>query len=235
MPSDSDDEALFASLEEEDDTSYRTQRIQQLNAELASQKTNRDISNTGAGASLVHRSSIYTPLDNDQSVLDFTTETSRCVVHFGHAEFSRCGVMDARLEELAGAHHEVRFARVDVRNTPFLVAKLGIKVLPCVIGFKDGVGIDRVVGFEGLGAGGFDGTEGFDVKVLEKRLLRKGVLMQARFSEGDDGDDDDVKEVESESDDGETRRRGGGPPRRAIRSGNTALRGREDDDDDDWD
>lgn len=231
MP-DSDDEALFAELEQEDDTGYRSQRIQQLNAELASQKTNRDVSNAGAGGAFVARSTTYVPLENDQSVLDFTTETSRCVVHFGHADFSRCGVMDSRLEELAEQHHEVRFAKVDVRNAPFLVEKLGIRVLPCVIGFKDGVGIERVVGFEGLGVGGFDGTEGFDVKVLERRLLKKGVLTQARFSSEDD--DDEYKEAESESDDGETRRRGG-PARRAIRSGNTKLRGREDDDDDDWD
>ncbi|KAJ6171660.1 hypothetical protein N7470_000727 [Penicillium chermesinum] len=154
MPSDSDDDALFASLEEEDHAGYRTQRIQQLNAELASQKTNRDISNAGAGASLLSRDSTYVPLENDQAVLDFTTETSRCVVHFGHPDFSRCGVMDERLQELARQHHDVRFAKVDVRNAPFLVEKLGIRVLPCVIGFKDGVGIERVVGFEGLGVGG---------------------------------------------------------------------------------
>ncbi|KAJ5231997.1 hypothetical protein N7468_004953 [Penicillium chermesinum] len=61
MPSDSDDDALFASLEEEDHAGYRTQRIQQLNAELASQKTNRDISNAGAGASLLSRDSTYVP------------------------------------------------------------------------------------------------------------------------------------------------------------------------------
>lgn len=238
MPSDpqaheSDDEALFAALENEDDTSYRTQRFQQLNAELASQKTNRDTSK-GAGASLV-RGNTYPTLDSDQGVLDFTTQTTRCIVHFAHGDFARCGVMDARLEELAGRHYEVQFARVDVQSTPFLVEKLGIRVLPCVIGFKDGVGVERVVGFEGLGNGGFDGEEGFSVKTLEKRLLWKGVLVSAKFSSEDDDDDDDdagAGEEDSEDEDGH-RRRGGA--RRAIRSGNTRLRNRGDDDDDDWD
>ena len=187
----SDDEALFAALENEDDTSYRTQRIQQLNAELASQKTNRS---ANAGTSLFSRDSTYPTLSHDEAVLDFTTQTSRCIVHFAHDDFARCGVMDARLEELAGRHYEVRFARVDVRNTPFLVEKLGIRVLPCVIGFKDGVGVERVVGFEGLGVGGMDGTEaGFSVKVLEKRLLAKGVLAEAKFTAGDDDDDADAE------------------------------------------
>lgn len=234
MPPDheSDDEALFAALENEDDTSYRSQRIQQLNAELASQKTNRDPSTTtdrGAGASLV-RNSTYPTLENDQSVLDFTTQTTRCIVHFAHGDFARCGIMDARLEELAGRHYEVRFARVDVRSTPFLVEKLGIRVLPCVIGFKDGVGVERVVGFEGLGTGGSDGEEGFSVKTLEKRLLWKGVLAQAKFSSEDD---DDAVDAEDSDEDHEERRRGGG--RRTIRSGTAQLRNRHDDDDDDWD
>ncbi|KAJ5693361.1 hypothetical protein N7462_002784 [Penicillium macrosclerotiorum] len=229
---DSDDEALFAALENEDDASYRDQRIQQLNAEFASSKTNRTANNSshpaGAGASLVHNSSFPT-LGHDQAVLDFTTSTTRCVVHFAHADFARCGVMDARLEELAGRHHEVRFARVDVRNTPFLVEKLGIRVLPCVIGFKDGVGVERVVGFEGLGERGFDGTEGFSVQTLEKRLLFKGVLLQAKFS-SEDNEDVEVEEG-SDSDDGASRRRGGLRQGKTIRSGTS----RNDDDDDDWD
>lgn len=233
MPSDHDsDDAIFAALEHEDDTSYRSQRIQQLNAELASQRTNRDSSSTtnkGAGASLV-RNSTYPTLDNDQAVLDFTTETTRCIVHFAHDDFARCSVMDARLEELAGRHYEVRFARVDVRSTPFLVEKLGIRVLPCVIGFKDGVGVERVVGFEGLGSGGGDGEEAFSVKTLEKRLLWKGVLVQAKFSSEED-DDDDVPEEDSDQDERDQRR---GGVRKTIRSGNARLRNRNDDDDD-WD
>lgn len=234
MPSDheSGDEALFAALENEDDASYRDHRIQQLNAELASQKTNRDPSSTnnkGAGASLV-RDGTYPTLKGDQAVLDFTTQTTRCVVHFAHADFARCGVMDARLEELAGRHYEVRFARVDVRSAPFLVEKLKIRMLPCVIGFKDGVGVERVVGFEGLGTGGFDGADGFSVEMLEKRLLRKEVLVQARFSSEDD--DDNKAEEDSDQEDGD-RRRGGAT--KTIRSGNTRLRNRDDDDDDDWD
>lgn len=219
----SDDEALFASLEAEEDTSYRDNRIQQLNAEFASKKTNRDTQNSSSNTNTTTN---YPTLSGDQPVLDFTTRSTRCIVHFSHDDFARCSVMDARLSDLAARHYEVSFARVDVRSAPFLTEKLGIRVLPCVIGFKDGVGIARVVGFEGLGAGGSDGGESFSVKILEKRLLSKGVLLQAKFSD-DDHDDD-----EGSDSDGEEVRRG---PRvkknKAIRSGK--IRG--DDDDDDWD
>ncbi|KAJ5220783.1 uncharacterized protein N7469_009670 [Penicillium citrinum] len=218
----SDDEALFAALENEEDTSYRDHRIQQLNAEYASQKTNRDAKN----AATANTTSSYPTITGDQSVLDFTTRSTRCIVHFAHDDFARCMVMDKRLSELAARHYEVSFARVDVRSTPFLTEKLGIRVLPCVIGFLDGVGVARVVGFEGLGAGGMDGGEGFSVKVLEKRLLGKGVLLQAKFSE-DDNDDEEGSESEDEA----VRRGPRVKKSKAIRSGK--IRG--DDDDDDWD
>ena len=46
------------------------------------------------------------------------------------------------------------------QDAPFFTVKLGVKVLPCVIAFRDGVTVDRVVGFEGLG-----GKDDFDTAV----------------------------------------------------------------------
>lgn len=51
--------------------------------------------------------------------------------------------MDARLEELAPKHQHTLFLRASVADTPFLVNKLGIQVLPCVYVFVDGKGVDR--------------------------------------------------------------------------------------------
>lgn len=44
-----------------------------------------------------------------------------------------------RPQKLAAKHTDTLFLRADVANVPFLVDKLEIKVLPCVIGFVDGV------------------------------------------------------------------------------------------------
>lgn len=90
--------------------------------------------------------------------------------------------MDAHLEELAGPHWECRFLRIDVAHAPFLVERLGVRVLPCVLGFVDGVGVERVVGFEGLGGGG----NGFATASLEGRLVGKGVLVRRKLGEGGD-------------------------------------------------
>lgn len=87
-------------------------------------------------------------------------------------------------------------------------------MLPCVIAFEDGVGVDRVIGFEGLGGGGGGGGggegrggsdgDGFRTRDLETRLLGAGVLVgekklgeerlggrKGTKDEEDNGDDDD--------------------------------------------
>lgn len=46
-------------------------------------------------------------------------------------------------QKLAPKYFNTRFSRVFVENIPWLVEKLSIKVLPCVICFVDGVTKDR--------------------------------------------------------------------------------------------
>lgn len=60
-------------------------------------------------------------------------------------------------------------------NAPFLVTKLQVQVLPAVIAFIDGLGKDRIIGFEGLGRG----NDRFTTRDLENRLLQSGVLKRS--------------------------------------------------------
>ena len=81
---------------------------------------------------------------------------------------------------LAPKHFDTRFVKISVDNAPFLVTKLKVQVLPCVITFVDGVSTDRIIGFEGLGQG-----DKFTTKDLEARLLRAGVLLRAKTTDED--------------------------------------------------
>jgi hypothetical protein len=45
---------------------------------------------------------------------------------------------------------------------------LRIKILPCVVVFADGIAVDRIIGFEGLGYS----EDTFTTGDLEQRLLR---------------------------------------------------------------
>ncbi|XP_057485021.1 thioredoxin domain-containing protein PLP3A-like isoform X3 [Actinidia eriantha] len=69
-------------------------------------------------------------------------------------------------------------------NAPFFIAKLAIKLLPCDILFRNGIGTDRLVGFQDLG-----GKDDFTTKTLEALLIRKGIINGIK-GDGEDEDDD---------------------------------------------
>jgi len=72
---------------------------------------------------------------------------------------------------LAKKHIKTKFVKIKVENAPFLVEKLQVKMLPCVIAFADGVAVDRLIGFEELG-----NTDNFQTSMLELRYKTVGVI-----------------------------------------------------------
>jgi len=84
---------------------------------------------------------------------------------------------------------------MNVDNAPFLVVKLKVQVLPCVICFIDGVSVDRIVGFEGLNYT----PDNFTTQDLEGRLLNSGVVQRAK-TQGDAVRFGVKKEVKEDSD-----------------------------------
>ena len=169
---DSDEDALIAELENDSDLdAFREQRRQQLHAEFerAQQLRNKE-------------HGTYVEIKEEKQLMDITTSTKLCVVHFFKPDFHRCGIMDTHLESLAPSHYEARLLRINVDNCPFLVTKLKIQVLPCVISFIDGIGADRIVGFEGLGRT----PDSFTTRDLEARLIRAGVFERSKVTREDE-------------------------------------------------
>lgn len=148
-----------------DDSSYRSARLQQLSSEIKAIK------------SLTPDHGRYTEVKNEKDVLEVTTGTERVVAHFFHKDFQRCKIMDKHLEILAQRHIHTRFIKINVEDCPFLVTRLQIQVLPCVIPFINGIGKERVLGFEGLGG------DNFTTGTLELVLKKSGVIKSLR---GDD-------------------------------------------------
>jgi len=159
-----DDDPIFAQLEEEiandDDLVVREKGLKILKEELERAKKMQENSHGR-----------YTEIMDEKELIRLSSREPRCVIHFYHSKFKRCEIMDKHLAKLAPKHYKTRFIRVFVENIPWLVEKLGIKILPCVICFIDGVSRDRVVGFEELG-----NADGFDTAILELRLLQSGVI-----------------------------------------------------------
>ncbi|PFH52828.1 hypothetical protein AMATHDRAFT_139401, partial [Amanita thiersii Skay4041] len=157
-----DVDAIFAELEAEiendENPTFREQGIDALKKELESLRGMRQN---------LHGS--YTEITDEKEVIRVSAREPRCVVHFYHGNFRRCEIMDKHLAKLASQYFQTRFFRVFVENVPWLVERLAIKVLPCVICFVNGISQDRLIGFEELG-----NTDTFTTAALEQRLLSSG-------------------------------------------------------------
>jgi thioredoxin-like negative regulator of GroEL len=186
--SDSDDEdALIAELEEGDDHAFsalREKRLEQLHSEMTRAKAMKE---TQHGT--------YVEIKDEKELMDITTSTKLCVVHFKKLDFARCGLMDEKLELLSEKHFDTRFISINVDNAPFLVVKLGIQVLPCVIAFIDGVSVDRIIGFEGIGYR----PDSITAAELETRLVSSNVLVRAKMSR--QGQESKIKKSTQREDD----------------------------------
>ncbi|KAL8791483.1 MAG: hypothetical protein Q9213_000100 [Squamulea squamosa] len=197
----SDEEELLDSLDDDPAfESFREQRLQQLHQEFNDAKYLRNREHGSC-----------TEIKEEKALMDIVnTGAELCVVHFFKPDFHRCGIMNGHLEKLAPLHLETRFLRINVENAPFLVTKLKVQVLPCVIAFNKGVSVDRIIGFEGLGYS----EDTFSTKDLERRLVQSGSLIREKVKEG--------HEI-------------GSMQRNSKRSDNRGRGSKADDDDDDWD
>jgi thiol-disulfide isomerase/thioredoxin len=108
----------------------------------------------------------------EDEFLKEVTESKFCVVHFYHSDFARCKIVDKHLADLAPRHLPTKFVKMNAGKSPFFVEKLAIRVMPTIVLFADGVAVDRIVGFEELGA-----KDDFGTIVLEKRIAMSGICM----------------------------------------------------------
>ncbi|PPQ99082.1 hypothetical protein CVT24_003642 [Panaeolus cyanescens] len=154
-----DDEALFAELEEEIENdpnlSIREQGLKLLKSEMDRMK---DLQENQHGQ--------YGEVTDEKE----GRETLRGP--FLSLQFQE--MRNYGQTSISPKYYHTRFLRVFVENVPWLVERLAIKVLPCVICFVDGVTRDRLVGFEELG-----NSDSFDTGILELRLSQCGVIQKA--------------------------------------------------------
>lgn len=95
----------------------------------------------------------------------------KIVCHFFHDDFVRCKIINKHLLEIAYKHPEALFIRLNAQGSPFLVQKLGIRVLPAIYYFLNGKVMDKMIGFEDLGS-----KDDFKEYTLCRRLASVGAV-----------------------------------------------------------
>ncbi|KDD76684.1 hypothetical protein H632_c139p1 [Helicosporidium sp. ATCC 50920] len=124
----------------------------------------------------------------ESEFLPTTTGTASVVVHFFHPAFGRCRVMDRCMEHLAPRFPYTKFVRLSAPDAPFFAEKLRVRMLPCVIMFRQGVAVDRIVGFDGVEKPKSAG-EDVSIELVEQRLRAAGVLEGKAKPVGSDDED----------------------------------------------
>ncbi|GHJ85402.1 hypothetical protein NliqN6_1804 [Naganishia liquefaciens] len=205
---------------------FREARIQQLAEEVERSKT---IANQGGTDGWY---GFYREISEERELIQRSSKEEFCIIHFSHPDFQRCAIMDRHLQALASRHLNTLFLRASVENAPFLVHRLGVKVLPCVISFINGNAVDRLIGFEELG-----NDDNFTTAALEFRLKRSGVLPPPGYRKTTQAETLVVRPARAS--DGESDEEPGNGRRKIIRSNKDdmarARRGQRNDSGDDWD
>jgi hypothetical protein len=178
--SDSDIDAL---LEDSDPVlaAHRAARVAALNKSLAEAKTAR-------------QAPPVRTFTTERNVMDAVANAPRALIHFTHPDFPLCGVLDKALEEVGRAHFEVVVGRADVSSgsMDWLVGKLGVRVLPCLVGWQNGVECWRGLGFEGFAKS--DGKR-VDMAALERVLVDGGVLVRVKgMGDGEGAESEEERE-----------------------------------------
>ncbi|CDW72684.1 phosducin-like protein 3 isoform 1 [Stylonychia lemnae] len=155
---DSDDE-FFDDEEEKIMRDIREQRLSQMKNQYQEKQEN-----------LIKGHGQYTEIKEDEFLAN-VTKSKFVVCHFYHKDFERCKIVDMHLRNIARNHVEARFLYLNAEQAPFFIKKLQVQVLPTMICFIDGIAVDRIVGFEDLGA-----RDDFPQISLTRRLIRSGVL-----------------------------------------------------------
>ncbi|WVQ72992.1 hypothetical protein IAR50_002555 [Cryptococcus sp. DSM 104548] len=221
-PTLSDSELLDSIADSFDYSAHREARMEALAQQVKAVKDLRETGDGDYGRVVEYK--------EEKPMIERMAKEKYCLINFFHPDFKRCEIMDRKLAELAPAHPHTLFLKASVDNVPFLVSKMAIKVLPCVMCYVDGRAVDRLIGFEDLGQ-----TDTFTTKALEFRLQQSGVLprntslsanlnpllvgrnRQAKGSDSDDSEDGGERR--------RTQKRGG------IRTG---MANKDDSDEDDW-
>ena len=78
-----------------------------------------------------------------ESVLD---EKGLVVVDYNAVWCSPCRKMKPIFDELSGEYNDVKIVGVDVDENPNLASSQGIRNIPTILFFKNGIVVDRIVG-----------------------------------------------------------------------------------------
>jgi len=136
----------------------------------------------------------YVEIKEDE-FLPSVTKSKYVVCQFYHPHFERCKIVDKHLLLLSAQHVATKFIKLNAEKSPFFVEKLAIKTLPTIVLFKDGIAIDRIVGFEEFG-----GEDDFNTEIMANRIAKKGVIIIKKEKKETNGANNSIRSASNNDD-----------------------------------
>lgn len=137
-------------------------------------------------------------VSTEKQLMDLVTANDTVMVHFYQANFEKCQKMNDKLKILAEKHLIIKILAIEAKDAPFLVTKLGIKMLPFVVIYRQAKEVERLVGFEKLGNDAndfkYEALEQFlySRNVINRKTINFGSIRQRVANEDEDEDDFDI-------------------------------------------
>jgi hypothetical protein len=113
----------------------------------------------------------YDEIADEKEFFETCKRSRHVVCHFYRESTFRCKIVNKHLDQIARAHHECRFVKIDAEKAKFLTERLRIKIIPTIALIKDTKTIDYIVGFQDLG-----NTDDFDTEMLEWRIAKSAII-----------------------------------------------------------
>jgi len=138
----------------------RKQRVQEMKAQ---QGRRQQWLQSGHGS--------YDQLAEEKMFFDVIKKSDNVIIHFFTPTNTRSPIVDKHLKILSPKHLETKFVSLNAEKCPFLAERLRIKVIPTLVCIKNGIVVDKVVGFTQLG-----NRDDFTTDILEWRIAQNKVI-----------------------------------------------------------
>lgn len=132
-----------------------------------------------------------TTITDQKEFFEACKKSKRCVVLFYRAGSKWCDVLSDHLQVLATKHMEAKFMKVDAENSPFLVERLNVWMMPTVICCKEGKVHRQFNGLSEIDPSGKFETASLEFALHNCEMLDDMPLVDEVMARANGSDDDD--------------------------------------------
>ena len=170
-------------LGEEDFARIRRKRLEEMKA-LALEKETWRRNDHG----------ILTTVSDQKEFFDVCKKSKNVVVLFYRSANKWCDVLSSHMQVLAEKHMEAKFIKVDAENSPFLVERLNIWMMPTIVCCKEGKVHRQFNGLDEIDPTGKFETASLEFVLHGSEMLNDTPLVDKVLSRADDESDGDLED-----------------------------------------